>query len=107
MQRYINDEWWIASYAKPDIGENKIKGKYIDLVENGFFTLMLIINLKLRIKKQYLFMSTQNILFLIKKGIKSKKMFLNGVRLNYLNVRLAILRKQKNFLINQNILRKG
>ena len=37
MQRYINDEWWIASYAKPDIGENKIKGKYIDLVENGFF----------------------------------------------------------------------
>ena len=51
MQRYINDEWWIASYAKPDIGENKIKGKYIDLVENGFFTLMLIINLKLRIKK--------------------------------------------------------
>ena len=37
MQRYINDEWWIASYAKPDIGENKIKGKYTDLVENGFF----------------------------------------------------------------------
>ena len=34
-------------------------------------------------------------------------MFLNGVSLNYLNVRLAILRKHKNFLINLNILRKG
>ena len=39
MQRYINDEWWIASYAKPDIGENKIKGKYFDLEKNFFYTL--------------------------------------------------------------------
>ena len=36
MQRYINDEWWIASYGKPDIGENYIKGKYIELEENSF-----------------------------------------------------------------------
>jgi len=36
MQRYINDEWWIASYGKPDIGENKIKGKYIELERNSF-----------------------------------------------------------------------
>jgi len=36
MQRYINDEWWIASYGKPDIGENYIKGKYIELEGNSF-----------------------------------------------------------------------
>ena len=36
MQRYINDEWWIATYGKPDIGENKIKGKYFELEGNIF-----------------------------------------------------------------------
>ena len=36
MQRYINDEWWITSYGKPDIGENYIKGKYIELEGNSF-----------------------------------------------------------------------
>ena len=36
MQRYINDEWWINSYGKPDIGENYIKGKYFELEGNSF-----------------------------------------------------------------------
>jgi len=36
MQRYINDKWWIYSYGKPDIGENKIKGKYIEIEKNSF-----------------------------------------------------------------------
>ena len=36
MQKYINDEWWINSYGKPDIGENYIKGKYFELEGNIF-----------------------------------------------------------------------
>ena len=36
MQRYIYDKWWIYSYGKPDIGENKIKGKYIEIEKNIF-----------------------------------------------------------------------
>jgi len=36
MQRYINDEWWIATYGKPDIGENKFKGEYHEIEENIF-----------------------------------------------------------------------
>ena len=36
MQRYINDEWWIATYGKPDIGKNKFKGEYHEIEENIF-----------------------------------------------------------------------
>jgi TPR repeat protein/mannose-6-phosphate isomerase-like protein (cupin superfamily) len=36
MQRYINDEWWIATYGKPGLGENKIKGEYHEIKENIF-----------------------------------------------------------------------
>jgi len=36
MQRYINDEWWIATYGKTDIGKNKFKGEYHEIEENIF-----------------------------------------------------------------------
>ena len=73
MQRYINDEWWIASYAKPDIGENKIKGKYIDLVENGFFYVDVNYKFKTKNKKIVLVLEYLEYYSADKKGNKIKE----------------------------------
>ena len=73
MQRYINDEWWIASYGKPDIGENKIKGKYIELDKNSFLYVDVNYKFKTKNKKIVLVLEYLEYYSADKKGNKIKE----------------------------------
>ena len=73
MQRYINDEWWIASYGKLDIRENKIKGKYIDLGDNSFFYVDVNYKFKTKNKKIVLVLEYLEYYSADKKGNKIKE----------------------------------
>jgi len=97
MQRYINDEWWIATYGKPDIGKNKIKGEYHEIVENIFSYIDANYKFKTRNNKTVLVLEYLEYSKIDKHGNKIKEDVSEWGEIEYFECKISNIRETKEF----------
>ena len=106
MQRYINDEWWITSYGKPDIGENYIKGKYIELEGNSFSYADANYKFKTRNNKTVLVLEYLEYYTIDKQGNKIKEDVSEWGEIELLECKISNIRETKEFSVQLEHIKK-
>ena len=97
MQRYINDEWWIATYGKPDIGKNKFKGEYHEIEENIFSYIDANYKFKTRNNKTVLVLEYLEYSKIDKHGNKIKEDVSEWGEIEYFECKINNIRETKEF----------
>ena len=106
IQRYINDKWWIATYGKPDIGENKIKGEYFDKVENIFSYWDVNYKFKTRNNKTVLVLNYLEYSKIDKQGNKIKEDVSEWGEIELLECKISNIRETKEFSVQLEHIKK-
>ena len=97
MQRYINDEWWIATYGKPDIGKNKFKGEYHEIEENIFSYIDANYKFKTTNNKTVLVLEYLEYSKIDKHGNKIKEDVSEWGEIEYFECKISNIRETKEF----------